>query len=103
MNFTVNAAKTKYNYLIGRDDFERIEIDFDNYAVIKFKNSKCKIDNWGRVTWIEFNEKNPKTRNSYGSCVNRQMSEAQLKLQTKLRREGNLTWQEIDAEINKIK
>ena len=47
--------------------------------------------------------KNPKTRNSYGSCVNRQMSEAQLKLQTKLRREGKLTWQEIDAEINKIK
>ena len=47
--------------------------------------------------------KNPKTRNSYRSCVNRQMNEAQLKLQTKLRREGELTWQEIDVEINKIK
>ena len=47
--------------------------------------------------------KHPKTRNSHGSCVNRQMSEAQLKLQSKLRREGKLTWQEIDVEINKIK
>lgn len=47
--------------------------------------------------------KNPKTRNSYGSCVNTIMNEAQLKLQTKLRREGKLTWQEIDEEINKIK
>lgn len=47
--------------------------------------------------------KSPKTRNSSSSCVNRIMTEAQLKLQTKLRREGKLTWQEIDAEINKIK
>ena len=47
--------------------------------------------------------KNPKTRNSYGSCINKIMSEAQLRLQTKLRRENKLNWQEIDAEINKIK
>ena len=47
--------------------------------------------------------KNPKTRNSYTSVVNKIMNEAQLKLQTKLRREGELTWQEIDIEINKIK
>ena len=47
--------------------------------------------------------KNPITRNSYNSVVNKIMNEAQLKLQTKLRREGELTWQEIDAEINKIK
>lgn len=47
--------------------------------------------------------KNPKTRNSYGSVVNKIMNEAQLRLQTKLRRENKLTWQEIDAEINKIK
>ena len=47
--------------------------------------------------------KNPKTRNSYRSCVNKIMNEAQLKLQNKLRREGNLSWQEIDMEINKIK
>lgn len=52
---------------------------------------------------IKQKTKNPKTRNSYSSVVNRQMSEAQLRLQTKLRREGKLTWQEIDAEINKIK
>ena len=48
-------------------------------------------------------EKNPKTRNSSTSCVNRIMGEAQLKLQSKLRREGKLTWQEIDREINKTK
>lgn len=47
--------------------------------------------------------KNPTTRNSYRSVVNKIMNEAQLKLQTKLRREGNLSWQEIDDEINKIK
>lgn len=47
--------------------------------------------------------KNPKTRNSYGSCVNRQMTEAQLRLKAKLEREGKLTWQEIDREINKLK
>ena len=47
--------------------------------------------------------KNPITRNSYNSVVNKIMNEAQLKLQTKLRQEGNLTWQEIDVEINKIK
>lgn len=47
--------------------------------------------------------KNPKTRNSYRSCVNKIMSEAQLRLKLKLEKEGKLTWQEIDAEINKIK
>ena len=52
---------------------------------------------------MNYKTKNPKTRNSYKSVVNKIMNEAQLKLQTKLRREGNLTWQEIDAEINKIK
>lgn len=46
--------------------------------------------------------KNQKTRNSYTSVVNKIMNEEQLKLQTKLRREGNLNWQEIDAEINKM-
>ena len=46
--------------------------------------------------------KDPKTRNSYGSCVNRQMSEKQLKLKAKLEREGKLTWREIDEEINKV-
>lgn len=52
---------------------------------------------------MNYKTKNPKTRNSYSSVVNKIMNEAQLKLQTKLRREGKLTWQEIDAEINKIK
>lgn len=47
--------------------------------------------------------KNPKTRNSYGSVVNKIMSESQLTMQTELRREVKLTWQEIDVEINKIK
>lgn len=46
-------------------------------------------------------EKNPKTRNSYGSCVNRQMTESQLKLQSELRRQG-VDWREIDKIINKI-
>lgn len=52
---------------------------------------------------MNYKTKNPKTRNSYNSVVNKIMNEAQLKLQTKLRREGKLTWQEIDVEINKIK
>ena len=47
--------------------------------------------------------KNPKTRNSHGSCVNRNMTEPQLRLKSKLEKEGKLTWQEIDVEINKIK
>lgn len=46
--------------------------------------------------------KNPKTRNSHTSCVNRIMSEAQLKLKAKLEREGKLTWREIDEAINKV-
>lgn len=45
--------------------------------------------------------KNPKTRNSYKSCVNRSMTEEQLKLQTKLRRQG-LHWREIDKQINQL-
>jgi len=45
--------------------------------------------------------KNPKTRNSYKSCVNRSMTEAQLRLQTKLRKEG-LHWREIDKRINQL-
>jgi len=47
--------------------------------------------------------KHPKTRNSYRSCVNKIMTEPQLRLKSKLEKEGKLTWQEIDAEINKIK
>ena len=46
--------------------------------------------------------KNPATRNSYKSCVNRIMSEAQLKLKAKLERENKLTWREIDEAINKV-
>ena len=51
---------------------------------------------------MQHKTKNPKTRNSYTSVVNKIMNEEQLKLQTKLRRDGKLTWQEIDIEINKI-
>lgn len=47
--------------------------------------------------------KNPKTRNSYKSCVNRQMNEAQILLKINLEREGKLTWQEIDKLINEVK
>ena len=46
--------------------------------------------------------KNPKSRNSYSSCVNRMMNEQQLKLKDKLEREGALTWQEIDKAINEL-
>ena len=46
--------------------------------------------------------KNPKTRNSHASCVNRIMSEAQLKLKAKLERDGKLTWRERDEAINKV-
>lgn len=47
--------------------------------------------------------KHPKTRNSYRSCVNKIMTEPQLMLKSKLEKEGKLTWQEIDREINKLK
>mgnify|MGYP005989412007 CR=1 FL=1 len=46
--------------------------------------------------------KNPKSRNSYSSCVNKIMNERQLKLKDKLEREGVLTWQEIDKAINEL-
>lgn len=46
--------------------------------------------------------KDPKTRNSYKSCVNRSMTEAQILLKIKLEREGKLTWREIDEAINKV-
>lgn len=46
-------------------------------------------------------EKNPKTRNSYGSCVNRQMTEAQLRLQSELRKQG-VDWREIDKRVNEL-
>lgn len=52
---------------------------------------------------MESRVKNPKTRNSHGSCVNRQMSEKQLKLKAKLERENKLTWREIDKLINEVK
>lgn len=45
--------------------------------------------------------KNPKTRNSYSSVVNRQMTEQQLKLQSKLRKEG-VDWREIDKRVNEL-
>lgn len=46
--------------------------------------------------------KNPKTRNTHTSCVNRILNEKQLMLKIKLEREGELTWREIDEAINKV-
>ena len=45
--------------------------------------------------------KNPKTRNSYSSVVNRIMQEPELRLKNKLERQG-LDWREIDKQINKL-
>lgn len=45
--------------------------------------------------------KNPKTRNSFGSCVNKIMSEQQLRLKNELERKG-LDWREVDKRINEI-
>lgn len=45
--------------------------------------------------------KNPKTRNSYSSCVNRIMGEQELRLKNKLERQG-LDWREIDKKINEL-
>lgn len=45
--------------------------------------------------------KNPKTRNSSKSCVNRIMTEPQLKLKIKLEKQG-VHWREIDRQINKL-
>ena len=47
-------------------------------------------------------EKNPKTRNSHNSVVNRIMGEKQCRLYNKLKREGK-SWQEIDKAINNLK
>lgn len=44
---------------------------------------------------------NPKTRNSYSSCVNRILKEPELRLKDKLEREG-VPWQEIDKQINEL-
>ena len=44
---------------------------------------------------------NPKTRNSYSSCVNRILNEEQLKLKIKLERK-NLHWREVDKQINAL-
>lgn len=46
-------------------------------------------------------EKNPKTRNSYNSVVNKIMTEAQLKLQSELRKQG-VDWREIDKRVNEL-
>jgi hypothetical protein len=46
--------------------------------------------------------KDPKTRNSHASCVNRILNEKQLMLKIKLERENKLTWREIDEAINKV-
>ena len=45
--------------------------------------------------------KNPKTRNSYSSCVNKIMREPELRLKIKLERQG-LDWREIDKQINEL-
>lgn len=45
--------------------------------------------------------KNPKTRNSYSSVVNRIMQEPELRLKNKLERQG-LDWREIDKQINEL-
>lgn len=45
--------------------------------------------------------KNPKTRNSYSSVVNRIMQEPELRLKSKLERQG-LDWREIDKQINEL-
>lgn len=50
---------------------------------------------------INYNVKNPKTRNSYNSVVNKIMNEAQLRLQSKLRKQG-LDWKEIDKRVNEL-
>ena len=44
---------------------------------------------------------NPKTRNSYNSCVNRILNEQQIKLKIKLERQG-LDWREVDKQINQL-
>lgn len=44
---------------------------------------------------------NPKTRNSYSSCVNRILNEQQIKLKIKLERQG-LDWREVDKQINQL-
>lgn len=45
--------------------------------------------------------KNPKTRNSYSSCVNKIMREPELILKIKLERQG-FDWREIDKQINEL-
>lgn len=44
---------------------------------------------------------NPKTRNSYGSVVNKIMKEPELMLKIKLERQG-LHWREVDKQINEL-
>lgn len=44
---------------------------------------------------------NPKTRNSYSSCVNRIMKEPELLLKIKLERQG-YDWRYIDKRLNEL-
>lgn len=44
---------------------------------------------------------NPKTRNSYSSCVNRILNEQQIMLKIKLERQ-DLDWREVDKRINEL-
>lgn len=44
---------------------------------------------------------NPKTRNSYSSCVNRILNEQQIMLKIKLERQG-MDWREVDKRINEL-
>lgn len=44
---------------------------------------------------------NPKTRNSYSSCVNRIMKEPELLLKIKLERQG-YDWRYIDKQLNEF-
>lgn len=50
--FTVIARK-KVSNLIRRDSFKEITAINDESVYLKFDDTACKIDGFGRVTWFE--------------------------------------------------
>lgn len=53
--FFLPVAMRKLNDLLSREDFKTIEdINFLDFTVIiRFKTSRCKIDKFGKVEWVD--------------------------------------------------
>lgn len=53
--FFLPVAMRKLNCLLSREDFKAVEdINFlDLTVIIRFKTSRCKINKFGKVEWVD--------------------------------------------------